>query len=287
MTVMDTVLCNEPEVKRLALAALEECTDLQAFGRRCLEILLNSLVSAKADEACGAPYGERSPGRTNSRNGYRERGLLTPAGDIRVRIPKLRTGTFFPEDLIERYCRADRALVAAVAEMYVLGISTRKVEEVAGALGVSSMSKSQVSRLCESLDSEVAAFRRQRFDGVRFAYLWLDATYVKCRVDGRSVSQAVVTAIGLDDTGHKRFLGVDCVDTESYDSWLGFLQGLRARGVHGVELVTSDAHTGLKRAISEVFQGAAWQRCVVHLIRSCAREAGRGAGKRRLSQKSP
>lgn len=132
MTVMDTVLCNEPEVKRLALAALEECTDLQAFGRRCLEILLNSLVSAKADEACGAPYGERSPGRTNSRNGYRERGLLTPAGDIRVRIPKLRTGTFFPEDLIERYCRADRALVAAVAEMYVLGISTRKVEEVAG-----------------------------------------------------------------------------------------------------------------------------------------------------------
>ena len=120
MTVMDTVLCNDPEVKRLALAALEECTDLQAFGRRCLEILLNSLVSAKADEACGAPYGERSPGRTNSRNGYRERGLLTPAGDIRVRIPKLRTGTFFPEDLIERYCRADRALVAAVAEMYDL-----------------------------------------------------------------------------------------------------------------------------------------------------------------------
>lgn len=249
MAVMDTVLCNEPEVKRLALAALEECTDLQAFGRRCLEILLNSLVSAKADEACGAPYGERSPGRTNSRNGYRERGLLTSAGDIRVRIPKLRTGTFFPEDLIERYCRADRALVAAVAEMYVLGISTRKVEEVAGALGVSSMSKSQVSRLCESLDSEVAAFRRQRFDGVRFAYLWLDATYVKCRVDGRSVSQAVVTAIGLDDTGHKRFLGVDCVDTESYDGWRGFLSDLRSRGVaageDGVQLVVSDAHEGL------------------------------------------
>ncbi len=257
MTVMDTVLCNEPEVKRLALAALEECTDLQAFGRRCLEILLNSLVSAKADEACGAPYGERSPGRTNSRNGYRERGLLTPAGDIRVRIPKLRTGTFFPEDLIERYCRADRALVAAVAEMYVLGISTRKVEEVAGALGVSSMSKSQVSRLCESLDSEVAAFRRQRFDGVRFAYLWLDATYVKCRVDGRSVSQAVVTAIGLDDTGHKRFLGVDCVDTESYDGWRGFLSDLRSRGVaageDGVQLVVSDAHEGLRRAIAAAF----------------------------------
>ena len=289
MTVMDTVLCNEPEVKRLALAALEECTDLQAFGRRCLEILLNSLVSAKADEACGAPYGERSPGRTNSRNGYRERGLLTPAGDIRVRIPKLRTGTFFPEDLIERYCRADRALVAAVAEMYVLGISTRKVEEVAGALGVSSMSKSQVSRLCESLDSEVAAFRRQRFDGVRFAYLWLDATYVKCRVDGRSVSQAVVTAIGLDDTGHKRFLGVDCVDTESYDGWRGFLSDLRSRGVaageDGVQLVVSDAHEGLRRAIAESFQGAAWQRCITHLMRNVAGHI-RGKGDQRVAREA-
>ena len=148
-----------------------------------------------------------------------------------MRIPKLRTGAFFPDDLIERYCRVDRALVAAVAEMYVMGISTRKVEEVAGALGVSSMSKSQVSRLCECLDAEVGAFRRQRFDGVRFAYLWLDATYVKCRVEGRSVSQAVVTAIGLDDTGHKRFLGVDCVDTESHADWRAFLADLRARGV--------------------------------------------------------
>ena len=272
MTVMDTVLCNDPEVKRLALEALEECTDLQSFGRRCLEILLNSLVSAKADEACGAAYGERSPERTNSRNGYRERSLLTSVGNLKVRIPKLRTGAFFPEDVIERYCRVDRALVAAVAEMYVLGISTRKVEEVAGALGVSSMSKSQVSRLCECLDAEVAAFRRQRFDGVRFAYLWLDATYVKCRVEGRSISQAVVTAIGLDDTGHKRFLGVECADTESRAGWKAFLSDLRARGVaagkDGVQLVVSDAHEGLKAAIAEVFQGAAWQRCVTHLMRN-------------------
>ena len=299
MTVMDTVLFNDPEVKGLALEALEECTDLQASGRRCLETLLNALVSAKADEACGAACGERSPERSNSRNGYRERSLLTSVGDLKVRIPKPRTGAFFPDDLIERYCRVDRALVAAVAEMYVMGISTRKVEEVAGALGVSPMSKSQVSRLCECLDAEVGAFRRQRFDGVRFAYLRLDATYVKCRVEGRSVSQAVVTAIGLDDTGHKRFLGVDCVDAESHADWRAFLADLRARGVaagkDGVQLVVSDAHEGLRKAIAETFQGAAWQRCVTHLMRDVvghihnkegqrlAREAMRAA----FAQKSP
>ena len=154
--------------------------------------------------------------------------------------------------------------------MYVMGISTRKVEAVAGELGVRSMSKSQVSRLCECLDAEVDAFRRQRFDGVRFAYLWLDATYVKCRAEGRSASQAVVTAIGLDDTGHKRFVGVDCVDTESHAGWKAFLSGLRARGVDGVRLVVSDAHEGLAKAIAETFQGAAWQRCVTHLMRNVA-----------------
>lgn len=270
MPAMDTLLFNDPEVKGLAFAILEECTDLQAFGRRMLELLANAAMSAKADEACNAPYGERDEGRVNSRNGYRERGLSTAAGDVTLKIPKLRRGSFFPEDLIERYCRVDRALVAAVAEMYVMGISTRKVEAVAGELGVRSMSKSQVSRLCECLDAEVDAFRRQRFDGVRFAYLWLDATYVKCRVEGRSASQAVVTAIGLDDTGHKRFVGVDCVDTESHAGWKAFLSGLRARGVDGVRLVVSDAHEGLAKAIAETFQGAAWQRCVTHLMRNVA-----------------
>ena len=299
MPAMDTLLFNDPEVKGLAFAILEECTDLQAFGRRMLELLANAAMSAKADEACNAPYGERDEGRVNSRNGYRERGLSTAAGDVTLKIPKLRRGSFFPEDLIERYCRVDRALVAAVAEMYVMGISTRKVEAVAGELGVRSMSKSQVSRLCECLDAEVGAFRRQRFDGVRFAYLWLDATYVKCRVEGRSVSQAVVTAIGLDDTGHKRFLGVDCVDTESHADWRAFLADLRARGVaagkDGVQLVVSDAHEGLRKAIAETFQGAAWQRCVTHLMRDVVghihnkegqgleREAMRAA----FAQKSP
>ena len=216
-------------------------------------------------------------------------------GDIELRIPKLRSGSFFPEDVIERYCRVDRALVAAAAEMYVMGISTRKVEEVAARLGVRSMSKSEVSRLCSSLDAEVAAFRSQRFDGVRFAYLWLDATYVKCRVDGRSSSQAVVTAIGLDETGHKRFLGVECMDAESYAGWREFLSGLRGRGVDGVVLVVSDAHEGLAKAVSETFCGAAWQRCVTHLMRNVSshihkkddQRRAREALKATFAQKSP
>lgn len=265
---MDTLLFNDPKVKKLAFDALGECVDLQAFGKTMLELLLNSAISAQADEVCGAPYGEKSPERTNSRNGYRERSPMTSMGDIKVRIPKLRTGTFFPEDVIERYCRIDRALIGAVAEMYVSGISTRKVEEVATKLGIESLSKSQVSRMCATLDAEVATFRCQRYDGVRFAYLWLDATYVKCRVDGRSVSQAIVTAIGLDDSGHKRFLGLDCIDTESYEDWKIFLMDLRGRGVDGIQMVISDAHAGLVRAISETFQNASWQRCITHLMRN-------------------
>ncbi|WP_260620152.1 IS256 family transposase [Gordonibacter massiliensis (ex Traore et al. 2017)] len=292
---MDTVLCDNPEVKGLLLETLRECTDLQEFGRRMLELVVNAAMSARADEVCNASWGERTPERENSRNGYRERGLATSVGDVTLRIPKLRSGTFFPDDLIERYCRVDRALVAAVAEMYVMGISTRKVEQVAGELGVKSMSKSQVSRLCGCLDAEVEAFRRQRFDGVRFAYLWLDATYVKCRVEGRSVSQAVVTAIGLDDTGHKRFVGVDCVDTESHADWKGFLFDLRSRGMDGVRLVVSDAHEGLARAIAETFQGASWQRCVTHLMRNVSgrihkkedQRKAREAMKAVFAQKSP
>lgn len=288
MTTMDTLLCNDPEVKRMALAALEECCDLQAFGRKVLEAVLNAAMSAKADEACNAAYGERDPERSNSRNGYRPRRLVTQAGELSLRIPKLRSGSFFPEDVIERYCRVDRALVACVAEMYVMGVSTRKVEAVAGELGVSSMSKSQVSRLCEVLDAEVAAFRSQRFDGTRFAYLYLDATYVKCRVDGRSSSQAVVTAIGVDETGRKRFAGVDCIDTESHADWKAFLGDLRARGVEsgreGVRLVVSDEHAGLVRAVEETFQGAAHQRCIAHLMRNVSGHIRKKADQKRARE---
>lgn len=269
---MDSLLATNPEMKKFAFEALKECTDLQAFGTRMLEIMLNAAISAQADEACNAEYGTKDPKRENSRNGYRERKLLTSTGELNLKIPKLRAGSFFPEDIISRYCRIDRALIAAVAEMYVMGVSTRKVQAIVSEFGVSSMSKSQVSRMCSVLDAEVSAFRQQCFEGERFAYLWLDATYVKCRVDSHCVSQAIVTAIGLDSSGHKRFLGVECIDTESYAEWKDFLVDLRQRGVkagpEGVQLVISDEHAGLVKAIAETFQGAAHQRCITHLMRN-------------------
>ena len=165
MPAMDTLLFNDPEVKGLAFAILEECTDLQAFGRRMLELLGERRDVGEGREACNAPTGSATRARQLAQTATGSGGLSTAAGDVTLKIPKLRRGSFFPEDLIERYCRVDRALVAAVAEMYVMGISTRKVEAVAGELDVRSMSKSQVSRLCECLDAEVDAFRRQRFDG--------------------------------------------------------------------------------------------------------------------------
>ena len=188
-------------------------------------------------------------------NGYRERRLLTSVGRVTLRIPKLRRGTYFPEDLIERYSRVDRAVVAAVAEMVAGGVSTRKVEKVARALGVDRMSASQVSRICESLDAAVADLQGRPLGGARFPYLWIDATYLKCRDGGHVPGCAVVTAIGAADTGRRVLLGADSADTEDYASWRAFLLSLRERGVAGVRCVTSDARAGLRRAIEEVFPG--------------------------------
>lgn len=280
-TTLDTLLRTNPEVQEVALTILRECTDLREFGARCLEAMLNSLMSAQADEACGAGYGERSEARTNSRNGYRERGLSTPAGDVTLEIPKLRHGSYYPEELIERYSRADRALVACVVEMYANGVSTRKVRRVAEQLGVDSLSSSQVSRMCAALDDEVGALRSSRLEGHVFRYLWIDATYVRRRASGRSVSVAVVTAIALDETGHKRFVGLDVVDTESRSDWTRFLRSLRERGLSGVLLVVSDAHPGIVSAVGEVMQGAAWQRCVTHLTRNAA-DAVSGDARQRM-----
>ena len=186
---------------------------------------------------------------------------------------------------------ADRALVAAVAEMYATGgTSTRKVQRVAEKMGVSRLSKDQVSAIASSLDADIEELCARPLDGSPVPYVWLDATYVKCRREGRVASTAVVTAIGCDAGGWRRVLGVDVVDTESYDSWLAFLRTIRSRGAAGVRLVVSDAHPGLVRALGEVFQGAAWQRCAVHLMRDCMREAGswqlqapRGQNRRRCS----
>lgn len=228
------------------------------------ESLVNEIMDAQADEACEAG---------NQRNGYRERKLATSVGTINLRIPKLRAGSYFPEDLIERYSRADRAVVAAVSEMVTNGVSTRKVKRVAQSMGIDRMSASQVSRMCSSLDESVADLRERDLSDVSYPYVWLDATYIKRRDAGRVQSTALVTAIGAGSGGYRRLLGLDAIDTESYDGWRSFLLSLRARGVDGVICVTSDAHEGLKRAIQEVFPGAAWQRCVVHLMRNAAGNA--------------
>lgn len=228
------------------------------------ESLVNEIMDAQADEACEAG---------NQRNGYRERKLATSVGAINLRIPKLRAGSYFPEDLIERYSRADRAVVAAVSEMVTNGVSTRKVKRVAQSMGIDRMSASQVSRMCSSLDESVADLRERDLSDVSYPYVWLDATYIKFRDAGRVQSTALVTAIGAGSGGYRRLLGLDAIDTESYDGWRSFLLSLRARGVDGVICVTSDAHEGLKRAIQEVFPGAAWQRCVVHLMRNAAGNA--------------
>lgn len=191
-------------------------------------------------------------------------------GEITMRIPKLREGTYFPDELIRPYSRVDRAMVAIVREVYVRGLSTRKIEKAADALGFAGLSPSRVSRMTSDLDEEVAALNARRFGGAAFPYLWLDATYLRCRDEGHVRSRGVVTAIACGDDGSRRFVGFDVVDTESAASWKAFLRGLRKRGVTGVRCVVSDDHEGLVQAIAEVFQGAAWQRCIVHLERNVA-----------------
>lgn len=223
--------------------------------------MVNRIMDWQADELCG---------EGNRRNGYRERKLLTVLGEITLRIPKLREGTYFPDELIRPYSRVDRAMVAVVREVYVRGLSTRKIEKAADALGFASLSPSRVSRMTSDLDEEVAALNAQRFEGMSFPYLWLDATYLSCRDEGHVQSKGVVTAIACGEDGSRRFVGFGVVDTESAASWKAFLRGLRRRGVAGVRCVVSDDHEGLVQAVAEVFQGAAWQRCIVHLERDVA-----------------
>lgn len=211
--------------------------------------------------------------RRHRRNGYRVRKLVTSVGTINLRIPKLHAGSYFPEDLIERYLRVDRAVIAAVSEMLTNGVSTRKVKRAAQSMGIDRMSASQVSRMCSSLDESVADLQERDLSGVTYPYIWLDATYIKCRDAGRVQSTALVTAIGVGSGGYRRLLGLDAIATESHDGWKSFLLSLRARGVDGVFCVTSHAHEGPKRAIQEVLPGAAWQRCIVHLMRNAAGNA--------------
>ena len=258
---------DAPDLRDVLLGFLESASSLCDMINTTMAAVLNEIMSIQADDACGAEYGSRSESRVNSRNGYRKRDLATTAGTLPLMVPKLRSGSYFPTDLFERWSRTDRALAAAVAEMYVTGTSTRKVERIAAKFGVESLSKDQVSRLCAVIDGEVDAFLAKDWSGMRFAYLFLDATYVKCRVGGRVRSEAFITAIGVGDDGRKHFVGFACANAESHASWRGFLQDLEERGVRNVRLVTSDAHDGLVKAIGEVYPEATWQRCIVHVKR--------------------
>lgn len=196
----------------------QECGDAREFACRVLGSVMNALMDSEAQQMCGASRNERSDGRENSRNGYRPRSLKTAVGDVELEMPKLRHGTYYPEGMLARWSRVDTSVAAIVQEMYVCGVSTRKVERVASKLGISSLSSSEVSSLCSDLDAEVAEFRRRDLSGTPCCYLWLDATYMSCRVGSSVVSQGVVTAIGLGADGRKHFLGCDVVDTESEDS---------------------------------------------------------------------
>ncbi len=205
-------------------------------------------------------------------------GSATPAGDVEVRIPKLRQGSFFPS-LLEPRRRVDRALWAVIMTAYVTGTSTRKVDELVKALGCEAgVSKSTVSRICAEIDEQVAALRDRRLDELTFPYVYLDATYIKARVNHQVVSRAVVIATGVTSDGNREVLGVDVGDSEDELFWTAFLRGLKDRGLSGVQLVISDAHAGLKAAIARVIQGSAWQRCRVHLMRNLLATVPKGHG---------
>lgn len=229
--------------------------------------MVSLLMSAEVDAVCGAGYGERGGERVNSRNGYRGRPWDTRVGTIDLQIPKLRHGSYFPGWLLEPRRRAEKALTAVVAEAYLLGVSTRKVEELVQALGIEKMSKSQVSQLAKELDGVVKSFRERPLTGA-FTYLWLDALVLKCREGGRIVNVACLVGVGVNEDGHREILGLDVVTGEDGAGWLAFLRGLRARGLKGVKLVVSDAHPGLRDAIDSVLRGASWQRCRTHFIRN-------------------
>jgi transposase-like protein len=237
--------------------------------------LLQELMEAEVSAQIGAGRYERSSERTTQRNGYRSRPWDTRLGTLELAIPKLRQGSYFPSWLEPRR-RAEQALVAVVAEAYVQGVSTRKVEALVQSLGIAGLSKSEVSRLCSVLDEQAEIFRTRPLDAV-YPYLWLDARYEHVREGGRVVSMAVIVAYGIRADGIREVLGIDVGPSEDVAVWRTFLQGLVARGVRGVKLVTSDAHPGLKQAIAEVFVGAAWMRCRVHFMRNVLARVSKSA----------
>jgi putative transposase len=260
----------------LELLEALKAADVDDRIRQAAGTIYQALIEAELTAVIGAGPHERTETRLAQRNGHRPRTLTTTAGDLELRIPKLRTGSFFPS-LLERRRRVDQALFAVVMEAYLHGVSTRKVDDLVKALGADTgISKSEVSRICADLDAEVGAFRDRSLAGQVFPYVFLDATYCKARVDRRVVSQAVVVATGVRGDGWREVLGFAVGDSEDGAFWTAFLRSLKARGLGGVQLVISDAHTGLKQAIAAVLLGAAWQRCRVHFLRNVLAQVPKG-----------
>src|SRR5215204_5981033 len=232
--------------------------------RQMLTTFINTLMSAEADAVCGAEYGQRSEARTNVRNGYRSREFDTRAGTLDVAIPKLRAGSYFPDWLLERRRRAERALTTVVATCYLLGVSTRRMEKLVESLGITRLSKSQVSEMARDLDAHVADFRHRPLDAGPYTFVAADALVLKVREGGRVVNVHALIATGVNGDGHREILGVQVSSAEDGAGWLAFFRDLTARGLSGVALVTSDAHAGLVSAIGATLPGASWQRCRTH-----------------------
>jgi transposase-like protein len=245
--------------------------------RAMVKTFAEALMSAEADAVCGAPYGQRSDERSNQRNGYRPREWDTRAGTIELAIPKLRTGSYFPDWLLQHRRRAEQALVSVVATSYLLGVSTRRVEKLVEQLGVKALSKSQVSEMAAHLDAQVEAFRNRPLDSGHYPFVWMDALVIKVREHGRTVNVHALVAVGVNADGQREVLGLDVASDEDGAGWLAFLRSLTARGLSGVKLVISDAHRGLVSAIGAALPGAAWQRCRAHYLRNLLAKAPKSA----------
>jgi len=236
--------------------------------REMLQRFINQILSTQADQICGADYATVSDNRSNVRNGYRHRDLDTRVGTIDVAVPKLRTGSFFPDWLLERRTRAERALTTVIATCYLKGVSTRRMNDLVASLGITNLSKSQVSEMAKDLDSMVEDFRTRPLDTGPYLYVSCDALTMKVREGGRVVKTSVLLATGANAEGYRELLGMQVATAESVASWTGFFRDLKARGLNEVYLVTSDAHLGIQHAIGEVLPNASWQRCRTHFAKN-------------------
>lgn len=256
----------------IALRALLEKSSDTDLLREMIGFTAQRLMELEIAERTGAGHSERRPDRINWRNGYRERDWETRAGTVELRIPKLRRGSYFP-GFLEPRRMAEKALTAVVQEAYIQGVSTRSVDALVQAMGMSGISKSQVSRLCEEIDEKITAFLNRPLEG-EWPYLWLDATYLRCRTGGRIVSTAVIIAVAVNSDGRREVLGMDIGPSEAETFWTEFLRKLARRGLRGVKLVISDAHEGLKSAVARVLHASS-QRCRVHFMRNVLAHAGK------------